>query len=98
MKVLDIKDSLGNTEYSLNSIEAIQLVIDLLMEHNTARDNKLDKTLLYLIHKAEKTPRYVTAREFKLLLKQLREINNIMEKIIKEVVFIRDNLSSVDDL
>lgn len=92
-KALDLKEKVYNKEYSLNIVEAMNLVVDSIMEHHTARDNKLDKTLLYLINKIEKAPKFTKQKEYRLALKQLNEVKDLIDMIINEVKFVRTNLS-----
>lgn len=89
-KLLKYKDK-NNT---LDIRNALNIVIDLVMDHNNSREDKLDETLMYLVNKIEIAPKYVRKKEYKKCLDKLHQLNDIIETMIKEVEFIEKYISN----
>jgi hypothetical protein len=79
---------------SLDLRNCLNIVIDVVMDHNTDREDKLDQTLMFLINKIELAPKYVLKKEFKLCQDKLKLLKDIIDNMINEVEFVQNYISN----
>ena len=81
---------LGSDDMSLDLTASLNIMIDILLNHNTSGEEELTKTLMYLINKINLHPKRATSKEYSICLNKLKTIKKLTEKMIYEIKICRD--------